>query len=90
MTLKTIIYNEEDNAYVFECPHCNIMIQVKRNELACKIFRHGYFKSTMTGIDPHTPQIECDRLRHQDLIWGCGKPFCIVLERNTAEICDYI
>ena len=66
------------------CPHCGVAIQVVEEN--CKIFRCGVYKATMEQINPHLPKVECDAIT--DLIYGCGKPFCLV--DNELRICDYV
>jgi hypothetical protein len=72
------------------CPHCyeSIIIQ----EINCGIFRHGIIKNTGQQMDPHLNKQECDRLKKENLIFGCGKPFMII--ENDGEYliidCDYI
>ena len=80
-----------DNVIV-KCPHCDLLIFVYFKELNCRIFRHGIYKTTLKQIDPHLPKIDCDRLKTNDEIIGCGKPFVIVNIRTTpiAVSCDYI
>ena len=80
-----------DNVIV-KCPHCDLLIFVYFKELNCRIFRHGIYKTTLKQIDPHLPKIDCDRLKTNDEIIGCGKPFVIVNIRNTpiAVSCGYI
>lgn len=56
-----------------KCPHCNEDIAIA--EINCKIFRHGWYKSTYKQIDPHMPQRVSEGLIAQDAIYGCGKPF---------------
>lgn len=88
----------------FICPHpdCGGMVQVPPNQINCKIFRHGIYKTTIEGtivqkdtqVHPHAPKELCDYLREKDLIWGCCKP-CRITTNNgdgtlTAVICDYI
>jgi len=73
------------------CPHCNEHVLIE--ELNCKIFRHGVIKSTNEQINPHASKSECDNLILNDLIYGCGKPFKIIIINDNnfkAEICDYI
>jgi hypothetical protein len=72
------------------CPTCKGTIQV--NELNCCIFRHAVFRDTMEQIDPHASKELCDEYIQKGLIYGCGKPFKVILqnEKYTAEICDYI
>jgi hypothetical protein len=70
---------------LIECPHCNQLIEII--EMNCRIFRCGVFKNNFNQINPHAPKDECDDYIKNDLIYGCGKPFIMVL--NTAVICDY-
>ena len=71
-----------------KCPNCNLYVLILKNELNCRIFRHGVLKSNMTQINPHMPKNQCDELKRMDLIYGCGKPFRYV--NNKLEICGYI
>ncbi len=85
-------YYMEENV-ITKCPHCNLMIFVYLNEFNCRIFRHGIYKSNMQQIDPHLPKAECDRLKANDLIIGCGKPFKLIDTVSGITIavkCDYI
>ena len=76
---------------IFNCPHCNDTIIVQRNETNCCIFRHGVMKEDFQQINPHLPKESCDQLKEQDKIYGCGKPFRLVPDRNfEAEVCDYV
>lgn len=77
-----------DGFYKFNCPHCNITIIVMKNQLNCKIFRCGIYKSNSKPINPHASKIECDKLVQNNLIIGCGKPF--IIKNNKVEICGYI
>jgi len=81
-----------DDIYVFICPHCNEEIIVLKKELNCKIFRHAVFKSNYEPIHPHASKQECQRLIDNHLIYGCGKPFQVVLKDHqlVAVECDYI
>ena len=81
-----------DTNVLVTCPHCKLMIFIYLKEFNCRIFRHGIYKENMKQIDPHLPKVECDRLKSEDSIIGCGKPFMLV---NTtlgtiARKCDYI
>lgn len=78
----------DNNIYRFKCPHCNINIEVLKNQVNCKIFRCGIYKSTGKPIPPHTKKPECDRLVNQNLIYGCSKPF--TMDGKNVNICDYI
>jgi hypothetical protein len=58
---------------IFTCPHCEVIITV--DKLKCGIFRHGIMKKNGKSINPHTSQIDCEKLIRKNLIYGCGKPF---------------
>jgi hypothetical protein len=75
---------------ILECPHCKDFIIIEK--LNCGIFRHGIFKINGQQINPHAPKNECDFYIDKQLIYGCGKPFRIILKENKfeIEICDYI
>jgi hypothetical protein len=82
----------DEDVLIFNCPHCNQEIIVFKNELNCRIFRHAVYKKTFEQINPHMPRAECDRLKENGDIFGCGKPFQIVISGTElfATICDYI
>lgn len=46
MTSKKVSWIEADNCYIFECPNCEVPIQVEANQVNCRIFRHGQLKNT--------------------------------------------
>jgi hypothetical protein len=77
---------------LIECPHCKEQIQIFKNEINCSIFRHAVFKDTMEQVNPHLSKDECERLKEADRVFGCCKPFKIVIKDNQyyGEICDYI
>jgi len=78
------------NEPILICPHCDEFLIIKK--LNCGIFRHGIFKHNFKQINPHLSKIECDKLFNNNLIYGCGKPFQILIENNIWNItkCDYI
>jgi len=78
--------------YILECPHCSLTLQVFRHELNCRIFRHGIYKNTLKQIDPHMPEKDCKYLKENGLIYGCGKPFEIIMKNSKPLIrkCGYI
>ena len=81
--------NEKSNPIV-QCPHCQEFVEIL--EINCAIFRHAIFKSTGQQIDPHTPKNLCEQYIKDNLIYGCGKPFKVILNNKllSVEICEYI
>ena len=81
---------------LFECPHCQEPVLVERDQVNCAIFRHGVFKTTGQQMDPHAPKAHCDQVAAEGAIWGCGKPFRLVLDTKakdgtfSAQICEYL
>jgi hypothetical protein len=75
---------------ILKCPHCNEYILIEK--INCAIFRHGTLKKNLKQIDPHSLKELCDYFFQNNLIYGCGKPFRVVLKDNKfeTEICDYI
>jgi hypothetical protein len=91
MSTRPVEWVAEDEAYVFECPTCGNLVQVRRDETNCLIFRHAAFTATLEPIPPHTPRDECERLVAAGLVTGCAAPFRLVLgDKPYAEVCDYI
>jgi hypothetical protein len=74
-TTKPVEFNSIDGAYTFECPHCDVLIQLFKTDLNCLIFRHATYKNTQMPINPHSPKEKCDRLVKEGLVDGCAKPF---------------
>jgi len=73
------------------CPNCNEFIIIE--EINCGIFRDGVIKQTGIQMDPHLSKIICEELKDKNLIYGCGKPFKIIMDMNKCiKICecDYI
>jgi len=79
--------SENKELFIIECPHCAQNIEII--ELNCRIFRCGVLKKNYKQIDPHLSKDNCEQLKREDLIYGCGKPFYIDESRKTV-ICDYI
>lgn len=81
---KDVLYVAEDHCYVFECPHCDLSIQVPENQINCQIFVHGTMKRTGCQINPHASQEHCDRLVAKKLVYGCAKPFKLFRSPNGS------
>jgi hypothetical protein len=77
--------------FIVECPHCNEPILIEATN--CCIFRHGVLKENGRQIDPHCSIELCTYYISNNKIYGCGKPFKLVLNEKRkiiAIICDYI
>lgn len=91
MSRKEVEYNQLDRIYRFNCPHCDIAIEVQENEVNCQIFRCGRMKNGGAPVNPHAPKEHCDRLFKQGLVWGCCKPFKFFKANPCyVEPCEYI
>jgi hypothetical protein len=75
---------------ILNCPHCNEYIIIEK--INCGFFRHGTLKNNGKQIDPHSSKELCDHYVKNDMIYGCGKPFLIIIIKNNffIEICDYV
>ena len=73
---------------IISCPYpdCNISIEII--EINCAIFRCGICKTSGQQINPHLQKEECDKLKKEDKIWGCGRPFQLIDGKLVP--CDYI
>ena len=79
------------NHIVVICPHCNEFMLIE--ELNCCIFRHGVFIKNNKQMDPHSSKELCDYYINNKKIYGCGKPYKIIIDENNNYIaikCDYI
>ena len=83
-----IHFDEKENIYYFECPHCKDVCAVHKNDIRCTIFRHAVYKKNLKFVNPHASQKECERWIKEDLIYGCTKPF--KFDGKKVEICGYI
>jgi len=81
---------EPSNNIIVTCPHCKGYVEII--QINCAIFRHAIFILSGKQIDPHTTKDLCEQYIKDNLIYGCGKPFRIVIKDNIliTEICDYI
>lgn len=91
------LVDKENIHLIVKCPHCDDFILIEK--LNCCIFRHGILKCNGKQIDPHASKKQCDLLIKNNEIYGCGKPFRIIVSKKEeilkeeiykAEICDYI
>ena len=90
-----------DGIYTFLCPHCNLVVAVEKNEVNCRIFRHGNYITQRDkcgrpigygeSINPHTPKNICDDLVSRNQIIGCGKPLQMYVssESYVSSECQY-
>lgn len=75
--------------FVFICLHCGEPFVIRDSEFNCRILRHGVYRDTMQPMNPHAPKEECERLIHEEKIYGCGKPLRITAA-NVLEMCNYV
>jgi hypothetical protein len=87
---KDIKEENKDTHIIIICPHCNEFILIE--QLNCAIFRHGVLIKSGKQINPHASKELCDYYIKHNKIYGCGKPYQIIIEDNQykAIICDYI
>jgi hypothetical protein len=79
----------DENYYIVDCPHCSLKILIYKNEINCKIFRHGVRKDDLDmQLYQHATKEICDQAVEKDVIYGCGRPF--VFDGNYVRKCDYI
>lgn len=79
-----------DTQPILVCPSCNEHIIIEK--INCGIFRHGVLIKTGIQINPHASKELCEFYKENNLIYGCGKPFQIILQNETftLKLCDYI
>ena len=73
------------------CPNCDELVMI--HELNCCIFRHAILIKTEQQIDPHSSKEVCEELLKSGKIYGCGKPFKIVVLEDgkwMIQKCNYI
>jgi hypothetical protein len=77
---------------IIQCPNCLEFIIININEINCGIFRHAVYKNNMISINPHETKINIEKMINNDEIYGCGKPFKIIKNKNKylAINCEYI
>ncbi len=78
------------NDIIVTCPNCQESIIIEK--LNCCIFRHGVNIKTGQQINAHSSRDSCEQNIKDKLIYGCGKPFKITVDRDrfVVEKCDYI
>ena len=86
--MNKIIFDQESQSYIFNCPHCQELIQVLKKEIRCTIFRHGVYKKDLKPVPPHSKKELCDELSQSEKVYGCCKPF--IFDGKKVEVCDYI
>ena len=86
--MSQLTYDSGSETYNFQCPHCHLFCQVSQQEINCKIFRHGIYKRDFSFLDPHASKEVCDRVKSENLIWGCAKPFRF--DGQTVMPCAYV
>jgi len=86
--MSQLVHDSDSDTYSFQCPHCHLYCQVSLKQINCEIFRHGVYKKDYSFLSPHASKAVCDRVKAENLIWGCAKPFRF--DGSTVTPCDYI
>jgi hypothetical protein len=75
---------------ILTCPQCKDYMIIRK--INCGIFRHGVLKKNGKQINPHANKELCDYYVRENKIYGCGRPFRIILVDNKfeTELCGYI
>ena len=81
------VVSEELDYQLFDCPVCQLPLQIFKREIDCAIFRHAIMKNG-TIVGSHASKEEIDKLIATDSIWGCGAPIRLIGDK--LEKCDYI
>jgi hypothetical protein len=83
-------YSIIKDMFIVTCPHCQEFVQIA--QVNCAVFRHGVYKDTFEQVSPHLSLNHCTELRSTGRVYGCCKPFKVVLKDGTYEavVCDYI
>lgn len=90
-TKRLVLFDNDRKIYTFNCPHCDIFIEVEHNQVNCQIFRCGVYKHNNTQVNQHLNKSTCDELSNGGKVWGCCKPFRFFHgEQPYVDICDYI
>lgn len=69
--------------FEIKCPYCGETVIIEK--LKCRIFRHGYRKTTMRQIGPHMLEKSVDRLLEKNSLYGCGRQFKIELDMSITK-----
>jgi hypothetical protein len=87
----------ENDLLVFLCPHCEMTVEVKKSEMNCRVFRHGYHtspdkKQLLSQVNPHASKEECEKILAEGNVVGCCRPFQITGDdaNMRVEVCEYI
>ena len=90
---------EQLNCCIFRCGILKNIKLIKDNvcvnnfiadELLEEMIEQKILSINPQQIQPHLPQQECEFLKNNNLIYGCGKPFKITENGTKVEKCDYI
>ena len=92
MRKQVFVVENDHRLLLFECPHCDLIVQVLLREICCGVFRHAIMKNDHTHINAHLSKAECEILVAENKVYGCCKPFRLFCDEKkwVAEACDYI
>ena len=80
--------NNNEKIITFICPNCQVTLEVREIDINCRIFRCGVFKNNLEPINPHLSKQDCEKLIHENKIYGCGAALELLKEGKIIQ-CDY-
>lgn len=89
MDISVLINDNKEEMFRFNCPHCEVILEVLKKDINCSIFRHGVFKNNWLLIPPHSSKEQINKWIEMDEMIGCGKPFKLTIN-GKLSICEYI
>ena len=61
---------------LIQCPWCNMFVWIE--DVGCGIVSHAVMKDTMKQLNSFTSKEQCNYLKNNDFIFGCGGQFRII------------
>lgn len=82
----------DGDVYRVRCPGCGGVVEVKKGQVNCAIFRHGVFKDG-SQVPPHSTEAQIKMFRAVNIMEGCGAPFKLIDDGKEGKIaitCGYV
>ena len=84
----TMILTDDKQDYIILCPHCGQLAICHVNQIACRIFTCGVFKSNFEQINPHMPREIAMKMKEDGIIYGCGLQYIVDVATMTVVKCS--